>query len=687
MKRGNKVNAIIQARYSSSRLPGKVLKKLGKHEMLKEVVIRAQAARNITNTIVATSTDPSDDRIEEFCIEEGIPCYRGALDDVLGRYYGAAVSHATDHIVRITADCPLLDPYIIESVVERHLEEEADYTSNIEPRYYPDGLDVEVVRFDVLRKLHKTVSDPSLREHVTAGLRRNVSDYKVSIFEGEQDYADHRWTVDTQEDFEWVEAVVASIGDKSRSMGAVIDWIESTGNIRLQTDDTTVRAESRLTGKGQDLYLKAKSLIPGGTQLLSKRPEMFLPNRWPAYYQAARGAWVKDLDGRGYLDMSTSAIGSCLLGTADPVVNAKVAEAVSRGTMSTLNAPEEVELAEKLCSLHPWADKVRFARSGAESMSIAVRIARTSTQKDVVLICGYHGWSDWYLATNLESSSGLDSLLLPGLSPLGVPSGLKGSAYPFHFNDQVEFEELVQKNDGRIAAVVMEPQRYLEPDKKFLQSIRQKTQQQSAVLIFDEITSGWRKNIGGVHMTFGVTPDIAVFGKALSNGYAMGAVIGSESVMQAAQDSFISSTYWTERIGPVAALATIARFEELNAPELVNKSGLAVQKIWEGSTADAGILANVGNKAMTPLSHFSFSYGDAKLNHSLKTLWCQEMLKRGVLDNGSFYATCSHGDKELELYQKNVMEVCSSLVKSLEAGTVEEEAGELSHQAFRRLTS
>ncbi|MFC4991831.1 aminotransferase class III-fold pyridoxal phosphate-dependent enzyme [Rubritalea tangerina] len=470
-------------------------------------------------------------------------------------------------------------------------------------------------------------------------------------------------------------------------MGNVVAWATQEGCLRVSSSVRESGPLSPFEGKGQDLYKKAKQLIPGGTQLLSKRPEMFLPDRWPSYYQSAKGAWVKDLDGRGYLDMSTSGIGSCILGTSDSYVNAKVCEAVSRGSMSTLNAPEEVALAEKLCALHPWADRVRYSRSGGESMAIAVRIARASTSKEVVLLCGYHGWSDWYLATNLTHSQGLDQLLLPGLSPAGVPKGLKGTAVPFHFNDKDGFDALMAEHSGRIAAVVMEPQRYQAPDVEFLKHIRAKVDDESAVLVFDEITSGWRKNIGGVHLLYGVNPDIAVFGKGLSNGIAFGAVVGREEVMEAAQDTFISSTYWTERIGPTAALATIDRFEQLNAPELIEKAGVRVQEIWESQLGKSSLRFSVGDRAMAPLSHMAFCYDDQALNRALKTLWCKEMLERGVLDNGSFYATCAHQEEELSHYESCVAEVVEVLEQSLREGSVYDRAGTCSHGGFRRLNS
>src|SRR3989338_8361647 len=313
--------------------------------------------------------------------------------------------------------------------------------------------------------------------------------------------------------------------------------------------------------KGQKLYNKAKKLIPGGTQLLSKRPEMFLPEMWPAYYDKAQGCAIWDLDGRRYIDASYMGIGACILGYCDKDVDSAVKKAIDKGSMTTLNCPEEVELAELLCGIHKWAEMVRYARTGGEAVSIAVRIARAKTGKDMVLFCGYHGWHDWYLAANLADDKSLDGHLLPGLLPKGVPRALKGTVIPFNYNNTEKFLKLLKMHKENIAAVVMEPIRNYEPQKGFLDTIRKETEKSGIVLVFDEITSGFRLTEGGAHLKFGIHPDIAVFGKAMSNGYPMAAIIGTKEAMEVAQDTFISSTYWTERIGPVAALATIKKIK------------------------------------------------------------------------------------------------------------------------------
>lgn len=315
------------------------------------------------------------------------------------------------------------------------------------------------------------------------------------------------------------------------------------------------------SGKGQLLYKKAKKIIPGGTQLLSKRPEMFLPEYWPAYYSKAKGCKIWDLDGNEYIDVSYMGIGANVLGYANDEVDAAAKEAIDNGGMTTLNAPEEVALAEKLLELHPWAGGVRFAKAGGEAMALASRIARASTKKDIILFCGYHGWHDWYLAANLANKNALDDLHIPGLEPLGVPSGLAGTNLPFHYNNIDEFNALMAKHRGKIAAVVMEPIRNDWPKDNFLQKIREATEKEGIVLVFDEVSAGFRLCAGGSHRVLGVHPDIAVFAKGMTNGYPLTAIVGRHDVMDAAQGTFISSTFYTERVAFAATLKSIEVYE------------------------------------------------------------------------------------------------------------------------------
>ena len=405
-------------------------------------------------------------------------------------------------------------------------------------------------------------------------------------------------------------------------------------------------------GKSQDLYTKAKTLIPGGTQLLSKRPEMFLPDYWPAYYSKAKGCEVWDIDGNKYIDMSYMGVGSCTIGYADDEIDNAVIEGIRKGTMSTLNAPEEVELAELLCELHPWAGMVRFARTGGEACAIAIRIARAYSKKDIILFGGYHGWSDWYLASNIHNGDNLNRVHLTGLEPNGVPKALSGTSYPFFYNDAQSFIKLFEEFKDNVGGVIIESVRNEDPDKEFCDTLRAYTQKYNVPLIIDEVSAGWRMNPGGAHLLYGIQPDIAVFAKGMSNGYPMAAVIGKKEIMQAAQTSFISSTYWTDRLGPVAALATIKKIIRDKIYEYLPQKGIQMKEIWKELAEKHSIKISLGG--MNPIAHFSFSHPD---NLYLKTLYTQLMLEKGFLATNSFYASYSHKEEHIAKYATAIDDV------------------------------
>ena len=410
--------------------------------------------------------------------------------------------------------------------------------------------------------------------------------------------------------------------------------------------------------KGPKLYNKAKKLIPGGTQLLSKRPEMFAPDIWPAYYSKAKGCRVWDLDGQEFIDMSIMSVGACILGYADDDIDSAVIESIHKGVSSSLNCPEEVELAEALIDSHPWFDMVRYARSGGEALSIAVRIARAKTKRDKVLFSGYHGWADWYLSANLADKSGLDGQLLPGLEPNGVPKGLAGTAIPFHFNDIDSLREAIRGKESEIAAIIIEPARGEEAPSEYLKTLREISSEIGAVLIYDEVTSAFRMCAGGIHRRYGINPDMAVFAKSMANGYAMSAILGTEEVMQAAQSTFISSTNWTDRVGPSAALATLKKYQATHADKHIIDIGNKAKKIWNDAASKFGIQIDI--TGLPSLCSFAF-----KSDHSmdLNTRFVIEMLQRGFLGFKQFRPSLSHSNSELDKYKIAVEEVFSLLSK------------------------
>jgi len=433
---------------------------------------------------------------------------------------------------------------------------------------------------------------------------------------------------------------------------------------------------------GVDLWKRAKKIIPGGSQLLSKRSEQFLPDQWPSYYRSAKGVDVWDLDGRQFIDMSLLGVGACPLGYADPDVDRAVKIAIDQGSMCTLNCPEEVELAEVLLRLHPWAEMVRFARGGGEAMTMAVRIARAQTGRETVAFCGYHGWHDWYLSANLADDRNLDGHLLPGLEPRGVPRGLRGTAIPFRYNQIKDLRAIIDHHSGSLAAVVMEPVRDHEPAPGFLEEVRDLAAAAGALLVIDEVSSGFRLNTGGAHLVYGINPDIAVFAKGMSNGYPMAAIIGTGEAMSAAQETFISSTYWTERIGPVAALATIEKYRRCDVPRHLIRTGQEVQDLWTRCAREANLPLEVGG--IPPLSHFAFVSREAL---PLQTVFTQMMLERGFLAGKAFYASYAHTCMHIDAYRDAVGDIFQEMSDAMKRGMVAHLLkGPVAQVGFGRLT-
>lgn len=438
----------------------------------------------------------------------------------------------------------------------------------------------------------------------------------------------------------------------------------------------------RESNQTQERYSYAKKRIPGGTQLLSKRPEMMAPGKWPAYFREARGCEVWDLDGKHYYDMSTNGIGSCLLGYRDHDVTQAVKRRLLLGSMSTLNPPEEIELADRLIDLHPWSEQARFMRSGGEACAAAARIARATTDRSVVAICGYHGWQDWYLAANLGESDELRGHLLPGLDPLGVPRELRNTTVSFAYNDKKGWQTIIDQYGDHLAAVVMEPCRRQNPEPGFLEYVRDQTKKNGTLLIFDEITIGWRLHYGGAHLNYSIQPDMAIFAKALGNGHPMSAVIGTTAAMEGAHASFISSTYWTESIGPVAALATLKKMSQVNVPNYIDQMGKKIEEAWLRCGAKHGLSIQTG-AGFSCFAQFSFEHPDAE---KLKTWYVQKMLERGFLAGLSIYVTMAHDEQVIDLYERAIDEVFAELAEMIQSGdVVDMPPEEVAHSGFARL--
>jgi glutamate-1-semialdehyde aminotransferase len=432
-----------------------------------------------------------------------------------------------------------------------------------------------------------------------------------------------------------------------------------------------------------ELYRRALELLPGGTQLISRRPTRYACGVSPVYAARAQGARFWDVDGHEYIDW-VSGIGAIILGYADPVVDEAVREQISLGTLYSINHPLELEFAEELCRVLPCAEMVRYAKTGGEACAMAVRIARGVTGRDKVLVCGYHGWHDWYLAANLAADSNLNAHLFPGIEPIGVPAALAGTTIPFPYGDIAALGQLLDDLRGQVAAVVMEPLRSEPPPEGYLAAVARLARGHQAVLVFDEVSTGFRYGLAGAQGYVGVTPDLAVLAKSISNGYPMAVVAGRREVMEPSARMFISSTYWSDTIGLRAALTTLAEIRRREVPAELWKFGARLQARLNAVAAEVGLDVQCGGLAIHPQLHFAAA--DDLARRKLATLYIQEMAKRGCHGYASFYLNAAQQDAELEQTTTAARETFAILAEGLARCSLDELLEcQVHEEHFRRL--
>jgi glutamate-1-semialdehyde aminotransferase/spore coat polysaccharide biosynthesis protein SpsF (cytidylyltransferase family) len=664
---------------NSTRLPGKVLKKITDKSAIEILLDRLSQAEALNKVIIATSDNPKDEELKNYLINLNFKVYSGSERDVLNRFFLAAKSVSADVIVRISGDCPCIDPVLINKMISTFLTNDLDYCSNVINPTFPDGLDIEVFSFAALERANAEAHSSFDREHVTPFIK-DSNLFKVQNVSNKKDFSQIRLTLDESEDLVVLQKIFEHFSPK-------IDftWQEAVEYLNLNQDLLAYnkkfkRNEGSQMSTGQKLYKRAKKIIPGGNMLLSKRPEMFLPDLWPSYFSKAKGIHIWDLDNKKYLDISLMGVGTNILGYGNDEVDHAVSSTISSGNMSTLNCPEEVYLAEKLVEMHPWSNMVKFARTGGEANAIAIRIARAASGKDKIAICGYHGWHDWYLASNIDDPENLSQHLLSGLEANGVPKALKGTTIPFQYNDFDSLSNIV--SNGDIGAIKMEVFRNVEPKDNFLQRVRKLANDNGIVLIFDECTSGFRETFGGLHKKYDVEPDIALFSKALGNGYAICSILGREEVMESAQSSFISSTFWTERIGPTAALKTLEIMQRDKSWEYITELGKKLCKSWKDLSEKHKLPITISG--LPAISSFNFNN---KHHNIYKTFITQELLAKGIIANTAVYLSTEHNEKNISYYLEELDEVFYKLNKNekCEKDPIYLLKGQACHSGFSRL--
>ncbi len=627
--------------------------------------------------LYAQVEDTREATIESFAPEwmwELCDAFQGVLMLHIMRAGGITDAHNIETLQRLCRrypNCRLVLAHIARSFNYRHTREGLQFIADLENAVVDTSAVTQAGAFRAALEV--------------LGPRRVLwgSDYMVSELRG---------SCFTQGDgFTWVYSDHASAKDLTVFGGYTLVGIESLLCLREACEDTGLTAKDlqdvfhdnavRLlrphlsseevpsTPSAAELWSHARDKIACGTGLMSKRAESFDPASWPTYFSKAKGSRVWDQQDRSYLDF-TGGVGAILLGYGDSDVNAAVRRRLMLGSYCTLNAPEEVELAEQLLGLHPWAGKVRYARGGGEALTLAVRIARAATGRSGIAFCGYHGWHDWYLAANLGDTSALDGHLIPGLQPLGVPRELHGTSVPFRYNDWNSFEAALQKLDGNLAAIVMEPMRSEEPQDGFLQRVADAARARGAVFVVDEVTAGWRFGFPGGAARVGVAPDLAVYAKATSNGVPFGAVIGKDEVMEASNPSFISSSYWTDGLGAAAALACVQKMQRLPVQKHVWNLGLIFQVgLRELAERYPDLALKVVGMPCAPTLVFQRS------GQAAKTLMIRRLLDHGILFSSQLYVQWTHDESHIRSTLSALDEVLSELTLLAQNGGLEAEAG------------
>ena len=642
-----KVTAIIQARLTSTRFPNKILNKLGNKTLIQFLIDRLKKSKLINEVVLAIPKNKKNILIKDHV--KNIKIFYGDEHNVLDRYYRAAKKFKAKTIVRISGDCPFIDPDLVDKMLSEYFKNKVDYLSNTIVPSYPDGLDVEIFNFAVLQEVKKKAKTSEQKEHVTKYIL-DTDFFKKKNFYYNSDLSHLRLTVDEKIDFDVIKKIYNKMKFKSNfNIKDIHNLYKKNKNI-FEKNLIIKRNEGSKLNKGQKLWKRAKNVIPGGNMLLSKRPEMYLPELWPSYYSKAKGCFIWDLENKKYLDFSLMSVGTNILGYANKKIDDFVIKKIKESNMSTLNCSEEVNLAEKLVFMHPHFDMVRFAKTGGEANSIAIRIARAASKRDKVAICGYHGWHDWYLAANMNSEVKNDVLkdhLLPGLSTNGVPKNLKNTIYPFKYNDFNSLEKICSQN--KIGIIKMEIFRNIPPKKNFLKKVRKLADKYKIILIFDECTSGFRETYGGLHLKYKVKPDMCILGKALGNGYSITAVLGTKTIMENAQSTFISSTYWGERSGYAAALKTLDEMYKTNSWKIISENGRYFKNKLKKISKKNQLKINISGLDACP----SF-----KINSSnwlkYKTLISKYMMEKNILASNTTYISINHNKKLIDYYMKHL---------------------------------
>lgn len=645
---------IIQARSGSSRFPKKIFYKINNYSLLEILILRLKKIKKIPIYLAIPNNENNYNlnRFKKICAKYNVLLFQGSRNNVLSRFFHCSKKFNIKNIIRITSDCPLSDPSIIKKMIKIYKSKNYDYFSNTLIPSFPDGLDVEIFKFDTIEKSFRANYSLKAKEHVTHDIKKNYK-FKKGNFINSIDVSDTRLTVDYKNDLKNIKFLI----DKY-NINVNYEKIRKEifkGGLFVSDKFRNVKEEN--LNKGQVLWNKAQKKILNGNMLLSKNPDYILPGHWPTYYEKATGIIIKGLDKKNYKDLYMMSVGTNLLGYSNKSINNKVIKSIKKSNMSSLNCHEEVEVAEQLLKMHSWASKVKFAKTGGEANTIAIRLARCSSKYDNIAFCGYHGWHDWYLSSNLNTKNNLDFHLLPGLETKGIPKFLRNSVFPFKYGEKINFKNFFKKN--KIGVVITELSRQKKINIKFLKKLLSAAKKSGVIVIFDECTSGFREYFGGIHLKYKLKPDLVTYGKAIGNGYPITAILGSAKIMKNASTTFISSTFWTERTGFVAALEALKLMKKNKTHNYLIKLGKFIKLEWKKIAKKNKLLIEIDG--LDALPRFSLKNFDMKV---VKTYLSQEMLKHNILASNIIYLSTSHKRNHFKKYFKVLDKIFFNISKN-----------------------
>ena len=631
-----KTVAIIQARMSSTRLPKKVLKTLGNLTVLEWVHRAAQNISGVDKVVVATSNDASDVELLNFCKSKGIDCFAGDLNDVLKRFYMAAQEFGASTVLRLTADCPLLDPKLCSEILYLHNKEKNDYTSNALTASWPDGLDCEILSFAALEKAHQQATKKSHREHVTQYIVHNRAKFKVQSYNSNLPLLHtERWTLDNEADYTFLREItqllepnkipnyieVLSVLDKNPKLRSLNQKSErNEGLTKSKNDELFANVDSVSYQESVKMLERAEKSIPLGSQTFSKSRTHYPVGHAPLFVTHGLGSRIWDVDGNEYVDLVNALLPN-VLGYADPDVDYAIKKQLSQGISLSLATELEIQLAEELIKIIPCAESVRFGKNGSDATTGCIRVARAFTGRERVMVSGYHGWQDWYIGSTTRNK--------------GVPHPVQALTSVVPYNNLNAVEDNLKKHPSEYACMILEPMNFVEPEKDYLKNLKELLHKHGTLLVFDEVITGFRYSLGGAQEYFGVTPDLASFGKSMGNGMPIATVVGRKDIMKEMEEIFFSTTFGGETLSLAASLATIKKMKEEKVIEALWAKGAQLAQ-GVNSLLEKHSLTNVIKVVgKDPWRLLQFSPYKNETVEVIKTFFSSQIFNHGVLSSGT----------------------------------------------------